>query len=167
MEFWDIYDKNRVKTGKTIQRGNKLQEGEYHLVVHIWLQNSKGEFLIQKRSENLAWMPGCWATTGGAVISGEESLESAIRETQEELGVSLTKDKFQLLFSQIRKNDISDIWLAYLDIPISAFSISCEDVSEIRWETKENIQNWIELGNFVNYGTEYFSNLGFDLNSRR
>lgn len=33
-ELWDIYDKNRKKTGKLAQRGpNALKEGEYHIIV--------------------------------------------------------------------------------------------------------------------------------------
>lgn len=47
MELWDIYNENREKTGRTIVRGQKLGENEYHLVVHMWIINSNGQFLIQ------------------------------------------------------------------------------------------------------------------------
>lgn len=49
MELWDLYDINRNKIGKTIQRGELLSPGEYHLVVHVCLFNSQGEMLIQQR----------------------------------------------------------------------------------------------------------------------
>lgn len=51
-ELWDVLDKNGEPTGKTVSRGFKgaFPKGKYHLVVHIWIKNSKGEFLIQKRS---------------------------------------------------------------------------------------------------------------------
>ena len=52
MEQWDIYDKNFAKTGKTICRGEKLQDDEYHLVVNAWIVNKKGEFLITQRNAN-------------------------------------------------------------------------------------------------------------------
>lgn len=43
MELWDVYDKKRKLTGKVIRRGiDPLQEGEYHLVVHIWIKQSDG-----------------------------------------------------------------------------------------------------------------------------
>ena len=34
MEFWDIYDENKVKTGRTMKRNDWcLKDGEYHLTV--------------------------------------------------------------------------------------------------------------------------------------
>lgn len=41
MELWDIYDKYRQKTGRTHERGNTMKEGDYHLVVHVWIINDK------------------------------------------------------------------------------------------------------------------------------
>lgn len=160
MEIWDIFNKSREKTGKTIQRGQLLTEGEFHLVVHIWIQNSKDEFLIQKRSDNLAWMPGIWATTGGSAVAGEDSLTAILRETQEELGIALEAKELQLLFTQIRSNDITDIWLIRMDLPISTVKFTLDDMSAIRWETKDYIQKMIEIKNFVDYGKDYFNHLG-------
>ncbi len=87
MELWDILDEDGNATGRTIMRGNELKEDEYHLVVHIWIINNKGEILIQKRSEHLEFAPGVWATTGGSAIKGEDSITAACRETKEELGI--------------------------------------------------------------------------------
>ena len=52
MEKRDLYDKNRNLTGKTIYKGESVPEGSYIIVVLIYIQNSKGEFLLQKRSAN-------------------------------------------------------------------------------------------------------------------
>ena len=49
MEEWDVYDYMREKKGYTIKKGDPLKNGEYHLVAHVCLFNSKGELLIQKR----------------------------------------------------------------------------------------------------------------------
>ena len=49
MESFDLYDVNRNKTGKTLERGNKVPEGLYRLVVHACIFNSEGKMLIQKR----------------------------------------------------------------------------------------------------------------------
>ena len=38
MEYWDIYDKNKVKTGRTMKRNDWcLKDDEYHLSVCIQL----------------------------------------------------------------------------------------------------------------------------------
>ncbi|MGE7674016.1 hypothetical protein ACQKMV_10610 [Lysinibacillus sp. NPDC094403] len=47
MEIWDVYDKNRNKTNKLHMRGEV--DGDYHIVVHVWIKNNKGEFLLAKR----------------------------------------------------------------------------------------------------------------------
>ena len=51
-EKLDIYDENRIKTGKIIERkeGISLEKNELVLAVQCWIINSKGEFLFQKRS---------------------------------------------------------------------------------------------------------------------
>ena len=34
MEYWDIYDIDRNRTGRTVARGPYLEPGDYHIVVH-------------------------------------------------------------------------------------------------------------------------------------
>lgn len=159
MESWDIYTQDRKLTGRTHVRGNKLAPDDYHLVVHIWILNSKGEYLIQKRAAHLSWMPNMWATTGGAVISGEDSLQGVIRETKEELGIDINNQDVILLFTQIRGQDISDIYLAKLDYPLSQFQFEKQDMSEIKFASAEEIKSMVVKNEFVNYGEEYFSHL--------
>ena len=79
-EIWDLYDSRGEKTGKTMTRGENIPSGLYHIGVHIWPINDKGEFLIQRRSSTVQWKPGIWAVTGGSAVSGEEPLEAARRE---------------------------------------------------------------------------------------
>ena len=50
MELWDIYDENRTRTSKTMVRGEPIKDGDYHLVVHVCIFNSKGQMLIQKKT---------------------------------------------------------------------------------------------------------------------
>ena len=88
MEKWDLYTKYREKTGKEHIRGEKLPEDLYHLVVHIWIRNRKGEYLISQRSANRSANPLMWESVGGSVLKGESSVQGAIREVKEERGVS-------------------------------------------------------------------------------
>ena len=88
-EYWDLYDGAGQKTGKKHLRGTSVPEGCFHKVVHIWIQNSRGELLMQKRSDKVDNCPGEWATTGGSVQAGEEPLTTAVRELAEELGMNV------------------------------------------------------------------------------
>jgi isopentenyldiphosphate isomerase len=92
LEKWDVYDENGINTGKVTVRGqDSLRAGEFHLVVHIWILSSAGNILIQRRSDTKKLMPGEWAATGGAAISGEDSFTAASRELFEELGIESDK----------------------------------------------------------------------------
>lgn len=79
-EKWDLYTKYREKTGKEHIRGEKIPEGFYHLTVHVWIRNYKGEYLISRRSANRPTFPLMWECVGGAVLMGESSVDGAIRE---------------------------------------------------------------------------------------
>lgn len=89
-EIWDLYDENRELLGKDHVRGEQLPIDGYHLVVHVWIRNSKGEYLISQRSANRPTFPLMWECVGGSVVKGEDSLLGAIREAKEEVGVDLS-----------------------------------------------------------------------------
>lgn len=57
MELCDIYDENRVKTGRVHDRSQPLREGEFLLVVGVWIINSHHEWLITKRAPEKRYMP--------------------------------------------------------------------------------------------------------------
>ena len=75
MEFWDIYDKDKKPTGRTMKRNDWcLKDGEYHLTVLGVVARPDGTFLITKRVMTKAWAPGWWEVSGGAAQAGEESI---------------------------------------------------------------------------------------------
>jgi 8-oxo-dGTP diphosphatase len=90
-ELWDVYDSERNLTGRTHRRADPLHKGDYHLVVHVWLQNSKGEFLISKRAPNKGY-PNMWEMVGGSAIMGDDSISAAVREVKEEIGLDLKRE---------------------------------------------------------------------------
>ena len=94
-EYWDLYDGAGQLTGEKHLRGTAVPEGRFHKVVHIWIQNSKGELLMQKRSDTVDNCPGEWATTGGSVQAGEEPLTTAVRELSEELGITVSAEELR------------------------------------------------------------------------
>lgn len=122
-ELWDIYDINRKPTGRTVERGKPMKSGEYHIVVNVWIRNSKGEWLISKRTPNKHF-PLLWEPTGGSAVSGESSFDAAIRETREELGVELDPEKGKLFASATRQAkkfpDFLDVWVFEHDCSIDS-----------------------------------------------
>lgn len=121
IEFWDIYNEDRKKTGKLYQRDKeKLQEGEYHLVVTAIILNLKNEILISKRAKTKKF-PLMWECNGGSVLAGETSLQGILREIKEEIGLEF-KPKDAMFLKTIKSeefNDFKDLWVFKKDINIS------------------------------------------------
>lgn len=154
MEKWDLYTKYREKTGREHIRGENLPEGFYHLVVHVWIRNRKGEYLISRRSANRPTFPLMWECVGGSVLKGESSVEGAVRETKEEVGLDLEPEAGRVLFTKIRGrddkyehkvfNDIMDVWLFEYDGELHLESATTDEVSACRWMTVSEIRELYE-----------------------
>ena len=117
MEKWDLYDRNGQLMGKTINRGARFRSGEHHLVTHVWVVNSAGRMLIQRRSSKRRMMPNIWAITSGSAVAGENSITAARRELAEELGISLPESAFianLILFSVTLR--LYSVWVVHKQI---------------------------------------------------
>lgn len=143
MELWDIYNSQGEKTGRQMQRG-KPQPGEYMLAVHIYIQDKQGRWLLQKRSATKESMPGIWEVTGGAVLFGESSLNAAIRETKEEVGVSLKKEELSFAARLRRSSSFVDIWFAQADFSLANCVLQKEEVEAVRLLTTEQLLHWVD-----------------------
>lgn len=160
LEKWDVYDENGVNTGKVTVRGqDSLRSGEYHLVVHIWILSKEGNILIQRRSDTKKLMPGEWAATGGAAISGEDSFTAASRELFEELGIKADKTTLKKLLRIKRRNSFLDVWFIEKNISVSELSLQKSEVADAKWVSRNTLFNMIKKGAFHNYGNEYFSKI--------
>ena len=165
VEKWDILDENGTPTGKTALRGrNFLKNGEYHLVVHIWIFSPDGNILIQKRSDLKQLMPGEWAATGGAAISGESSFIAAQRELFEELGITSDENTLKKAFRLKRRNSLLDVWTIGCNTPAENLQLQKSEVSEAKWVTQATLEEMIKNGDFHNYGKDYFRRVFENIN---
>lgn len=157
MEQWDILTRDGKKTGRTVSRGAPIfRRGEYHLVVHIWLVDDKGNLLIQRRSDDKPLMPGEWAAIGGSALAGESSRSAAKRELAEEMSIEKEEDELQLVKRLVRRNSLLDIYIAHTGAHVSDLTLQAEEVAEARWVSSDDLCRLIESGKFHNYGKEYF-----------
>ncbi len=146
MEIWDLYDENRNIVGEQI-RGEELPDNGYHLVVHVWIKNSKGQYLISQRAADRQSQPLMWECQGGSVLKGESSLQGALREVKEEVGVDLDANKGKIVFSHLRGmvdgkkfNDIMDVWLFEYDGEGSLDKATTKEVAQIKWLYPDEIR---------------------------
>ena len=161
-EIWDLYDENRELIGRDHVRGEQLPIDGYHLVVHVWIRNSKGEYLILQRSANRTVFPLVWECVDGSVLKGEDSLQGALREVKEEVGVDLLPEKGQVILSDIKKiefgkvvNKIVDVWLFEYDGEVDLANATTDEVAQVTWMNREQIKELFEHNMFVET-LEYF-----------
>lgn len=156
MEKWDLYDRDGRPLGKTINRGARFRSGEHHLVTHVWVVNSAGRMLIQRRSAKRRMMPNIWAITSGSAIAGEDSIAAARRELAEELGIHLPTEAFLPLGRLVRRNSLCDVYLVKRDIAVPDMKLQREEVSQVRWVTGEQLLGMVNERRFHHYGDPYF-----------
>ena len=146
-ELWDVYTEERVPTGRLQQRGLPIPEGEYHLVVNIWVVREDGRILLTRRDPRKPY-GGWWETTGGSVVAGEDSLQGALRETEEETGICLRGLHPIFLCSEKRKNDFLDTWLFFVK-GSPAVTLQEGETVDFRWVTREEYEAMDRAGEIV------------------
>ena len=147
-DLWDVYDENRNLTGRVHRRGDPLEKGDYHLVVHVWMLNSSGEFLITKRSPNKGF-PNMWESTGGSALAGDDSLTAAIREVQEETGLTLNPEKAKIVMSFRGIDNFQDLWLFRQDFDLRDVVLQPGETTDKMYANKETILRMVKDGAFV------------------
>lgn len=159
-EIWDVLDEHGNRTGRYAERGRKMAHGDYHLVVHVWKHNIKGEWLIDRRTPRYGNgdLDGKWETTGGSAVSGDDSLSAALRETKEELGIELDPGKGTLFKRSSRLGDnghtwFEDVWIFEYDKPIESVAFDGSEVCDAMWATAVKIREMMASGEFL---SEYF-----------
>lgn len=88
MELWDLYNAQRRLVGADHIRGEKLPNNCFHLVVHVWIRNHQGQYLLSQRAADRPTFPLLWECVGGSLLKGETSLQGALQEVKEEVGLT-------------------------------------------------------------------------------
>ena len=149
MELFDIIDENGNPTGKIVERSIAHAEGIPHRTAHIWIirrRNEKTETLLQKRSRNKDSFPGKFDTSSaGHIQAGDEPMESALRELEEELGIHAESadlqfaGKFPISFARefhgkiFRDEEIAFVYIYDHPVEIDHLTLQKEEVEEVQW----------------------------------
>ncbi len=156
MEKRDLYNIEKKLTGETILKGEEIPKNSYIIVVLVFIQNSDGKFLIQKRSER---KNGKYATTGGHPKSGESSLQGIITEVQEEIGVKLSENDLKLYYSgrSDKERVFFDDYYIKMDIEdIKKLELQESEVSSVDWFSEKEIKQLMRENKFFKNHYEEF-----------
>ena len=156
MELVDVLDKNGNKTNEVVDKDKAHKEGIYHPVVHlVVLSEDRKRMLLQKRCSKKKILPNMWdVAAAGHISSGEDNLESIKREFNEELGLDSEKYDFNYInmFEEKyddRKYKVREYAFLYIvlnDIDINDIKIQEDEVSDVKWFSKEEYMKLTEEG---------------------
>ena len=138
-ELWDVYDAAGRPTGGTRRRGEALEEGEYHLCVHVWIRDEAGRYLLTKRAPG-KYMAGRWEAPGGSALAGEDSLAAALREVKEETGLALDPGKGEVLFRFSGDHFHCDVWRFVQAVDLAAVRLLPGETVDARLASADEIR---------------------------
>ena len=153
MSVCDILDEKGNLTGKTANISQIHDKNYYHKSAHVWIYN-ENKLLLQKRSPYVRCCPNCYeVSSSGHLDAGENSIEAAMRETKEELGIELNKEDFKLLFSilvnETNNQEFRDVYLVTKKVKLNSKYYINKEVSDIKWITLKEFEN-IVANNYKN-----------------
>ncbi|WP_431107293.1 NUDIX hydrolase [Winogradskyella poriferorum] len=145
-EYIDIVTANGEPTGKTALKSEAHKNGWYHNTIHLWLYTKNGEILLQQRSHKKAIHPLLWdVSAAGHIDAGESFIEAALRETKEELGLTLHADKLTKIGTKlyessyangtIQDNEFHQVYIAELKVDLTDLKPQEEEVEALKLVT--------------------------------
>ncbi len=139
--FLSVVDDDDQVIGRA-SRQRIHKQGLRHREVSVWVVNSQGEILFQRRSYYKDTAPGKWDTSaGGHVEEGEGYCQAALSELEEELGIVAEEGELKLI-KKVKRDTITpdgkynNVWRAiYLyqyngDQPLR---VNQQEISEIKF----------------------------------
>ena len=153
MEYRDLYDENKNLTGEKININDEIPKGKYINTVVIFIENDRGELLLQiNKKYNL------WSTTGGHPKSGESSIDGIITEVKEELGIDISSDEV-ILFKTIQtEDDFVDLYYLNKDIDLMDIDRN-EEVGEVGWFNEDEILEMISKKKLIPSHVTFYKEL--------
>lgn len=149
MELLDIRDLTGNLTGQIKERKEIHREGYIHGTSHVFITRMKDgicEVLLQKRAEDKDSFPGCYdISSAGHIPAGQDYVESALRELEEELG--LIADANDLIFLGLHEgyskeifygepfinHEVSKVFLYTKEVDESSLRLQKEEISSVKW----------------------------------
>lgn len=145
----DVLNMDGTPSGYSCGRTKIHAEGLWHRTVHIWAFDGEGKILFQLRSTQKENNPGLYDTScAGHITAGDSSLNAAVRELREELGVTKSSRDLEYVFEAIHKsvlnggsyldNEYYDVYKIVLsDEEIQSLVPQPGEVDGFVWMTRE------------------------------
>ena len=153
-EYIDIATKEGELTGERELKSIIHKKGLYHHTAHIWFYTEDKHILLAQRAAKKAICPLLWdVSVAGHIDAGETTKQAAIRETKEEIGLTITESDLQLIgiYKCFQKhsnvlidNEFHNTFIAKLKVPISNLSLQESEVASVKLVSFATFKNILE-----------------------
>ena len=166
MEILDVVDENGMPTGDTVERTKAHRDGIPHRTSHVWLfrrRHGRVQLLLQKRSASKDSYPGCYdISSAGHIPAGQDCVSSALRELNEELGISAGPDDLIYCGKRIIEMDSVFYGQPFHDLQVSSvyamecsmdeheFTVQKSEVDSVLWMDYDECVKKVRSGSFPN-----------------
>ncbi len=169
----EIWDKTGKPTGQTALKSEAHMQGWFHPTVHVWFYTRAGQVLLQKRAQGKDTFPGLWdVSVAGHVHAGETPMECALRETAEEIGLSIPAESLEFLgrftSEQAHPGDIVDrefqyVYLCELRVPVGQLRPDPAEVASLELRSlllmAEDLWGLARPGTYVPHSRAYYTQI--------
>jgi 8-oxo-dGTP pyrophosphatase MutT (NUDIX family) len=145
MEYNDIYDEKRRPTGRLHRRGTPWKNGEYGMVVCVWVYDGQGKVLLTRRAPEKSFA-GTWENSGGAVKAGESSRQAIARELFEETGIRAEESEFELIDSGRDGNTHYDYYCLKRKVSLDQIVLLPGETDDVMWASFSQVHEMIRNG---------------------
>jgi len=148
-ELFDIVDENDRVTGTALRSDVHGNSTLIHRSVHVHVFNSAGELFLQLRGLDKETQPGKWdSSVGGHVASGEVPEAAAVREMEEELGITGVAPEF--LYRYLWRTDFeSEMVRTYRCVWDGPLRLLASEIDDGRFWSFTEIEKEIGRGTFT------------------
>ena len=146
MELLDVYDSLGNKTGRIVERGKQDEffgEDEHIAVAIIYIENDKGEFLIQKTSKEKG---GHYSSTGGHINHGEDAFSTIVREVNEELGIDVSNDNIISLGHICVDFPVRFVFYLKKNLDLNDITLQKDEVESVSYMSVDEIRDILDKG---------------------
>ena len=169
MEYLDIRTENGELTGEIKERTQVHTDGDIHGTSHVWLvrytdkNKKKFDILLQKRAATKDAYAGCYdISSAGHIPAGQDYLESAVRELEEELGIKADPGKLKFIGMHdgtmeavfdgkpFKNHELSAVYIYDEPVKDSDFKLQEEEVESVRWIDFGECKNKLWTGEIRN-----------------
>ncbi len=144
-ELWDLTDRQGNPSGRTHRRGAPdWPAGYFHVVAATCVVRDDNLVLLTKRAATKDY-PLTWEFPAGSALTGERSVEAAIRELREETGLSAVTQKMGLVGRFTEPTALVDLFVAH-DVDVTTLSLDADEVADAEWVALDEVARRRDAG---------------------